>query len=219
MRIEGIKTHTVKHMWEAYAKELLAKNPDYVGKYFNKIHNFYIFKKGTKTRTVITKYSGYQTSDKAYSMSGLVISYTEFRKIIADYFEKAKREIIKGNAININGVGKICVKRVERDFRKDRQRFINWAATKNQPKIWDEQLGRERYTKYIYFTTDDWCRIAWFKHTQLTNKTVYEFEPSNQSSSGVGGFKSEFSKALQSDKLLKYQYLYQQIFVQKIPES
>lgn len=215
MRVEGIKTHTVKHMWETYAKDLLADHPNYFGVLHNKIENFYIFKKDTKSRTVTAKYETYKTISKVYSMSGLVFSYTQFRKVIEDYFAKARKELIRGNAININGVGQLCVKRVERDFRTDKHKFVDWGKTKLQPKIYSEELGREVYKEHIYFTTDDWCRVAWFKNMVLANKCVYEFEPTHSSSSSqkcrTKGFTTELSEALTKDKLLKYQYLFQSI--------
>jgi hypothetical protein len=215
MRVEGIKTHTVVHMWQAYAKDLLADHPKYIGvkQNGNSIENYYIFKADTKSRVVVTQYPSRKIYTKVYSRSGLIFSYPQFRKVVEDYFMKARKEIIKGNAININGVGKICAKRVERDFRNDRHKLIDWSKTRLQPKVYNEELGREVYSKYVYLMGDDWCRIAWFKNMVLTNRCVYEFEPTHSSSISqkvrTQGFTAEFSAALTRDKLLKYQYLFQ----------
>jgi len=212
MKQEGIKTHLVKHIWEAYAAKILADNPEYWGKYHNKIHNFYIYHKLNYIDTVY----GHEIVDgkrvqvpRPIQTSKIVeiYSYTKFRKIVECFFDKAKTAIVNGEAVSINRCGKICAKRVERDFRSSSQRLVNWSKTRLQPKIFDPVAGKNKYAKLIYFTGDDWCRIGWYK-PGMRNETVYEFEPSNRNSGATTGFKHEFSEALTSNPLLKYRYLY-----------
>jgi len=212
MKVEGIKVHTIKHMWEAYSKKIVEANPDCITVYQNNIHNFYIFKPKTRSKIITTVFPSRTSYRREYSMDGLIFSYEMFRKIIDDYFMKARKEIVEGNALRLNTMGVICGKRVERDYRKSKQRMINWQKTKLQPLVYDEALGRDRYEKKIYFTGDDWCRIAWCKTVPVTNMTVYEFTPTSSTSGQRNGFKSQFTDALASNPLLKYQYLFEPIY-------
>jgi hypothetical protein len=210
MKVEGIKMHTVKHMWEAYAQKLIL---DSNGKYFGvkdyKINNYYIFKVDTPYRSVRIKYPSGTSTQRIYERSGLVIDYAQFREIIELYFDKARREIIRGSAVLINGVGRIYIKRIERDFRRKNNKPIDWSKTAKYLVV-DEATGKKTYTKIIYRTSDDYCRINWRK-TALVNQSVYEFVPSHGSKTSVSGFKTEMAKALTEDKLLKYQYAFEPI--------
>jgi len=212
MKREGIKTHLVRHMWEAYAAKILAENPEYWGRYHNKIHNFYIYEKRDTVETIYeTEFrEGKRVHIPKPIQSSKVVevySYTRFRKIVECFFDKAKTAIINGEAVAINRCGKICAKRVERDFTSSNQRMINWSKTRLQPLVYDPVTGKNRYAKIIFYTDDDWCRIGWFR-PGMRNESVYEFEPSNRNSTATSGFKYEFSKALTSNPLLKYRYLY-----------
>lgn len=189
-RTVGKPTHSVIDMWIDYAKKLLANNPEY-----------YSRKRKGRPHDTIYRKNGDKTE--------VVMNYTLFRKIIEFYFDKAKTEIINGNAINMtNRVGKICAKRVERDFRK--KSAINWKETKKQPIV--EVDGKSKYKNTIYFTDKDWCRIGWFKVNNIDlTTTIYEFKPTSPSWDGSKGFVAEFSKALINNPILKYKYLYQPV--------
>lgn len=202
-----INTHLIRHIWEDYARKILLENPDYYGVSHNKIRNYYIYRKGTKKYVVRVNYPSGAESATVHSQQGLVNSYEIFRKIIEEYLAKARQAIINGEAVHFAHIGKICAKRVERDFRKKTQRMIDWAKTKKQTKVWNDEAGKEIYPKYFYFADDDWCRIGWIK-ANIKNDTVYEFDPSGPNSLGKGGFRKEFSNALKHDPLLKYKYLY-----------
>lgn len=189
-RTEGKAIHLVKDIWIAYAEKLLKVNPKWWSKYENKCKHYRI---------------GYMEDDRKVE----VMNYVQFRKVIEYYFDRAKTAIIKGEAINMLGhVGKICAKRVERDFRKKKQRRIDWFRTRLQPKVWSEERQKLVYANVIYFTSNEWCRIAWIKTGQVENETVYEFAPAARNSAGTSGFKLEFSEAQKADPLLMYQYLY-----------
>ena len=192
-RTVGKKTYTVHDIWLAYVKHLLAITP---GAY--------------------TKYGRFRSHDVVKVMDNGVeremMSYNRFRKVIEHYFDRAKKAIIQGEALDMtNGVGKILGCMVERDFTRAGQRRINWAATKKLsetvPKIWDEQKQRFVYAKLVYYTNDNWCRIKWHKHYTIENETKYEFKPTapNRDKSG---FTKEFSDALMADPLLKFRYLF-----------
>lgn len=192
-RTVGKKTLVLKDIWVAYATKLLKENPTWWSRYSKP------FK--------CSHYSIWYTNDKGIAIE--VINYSKFRRTIEYYFDRAKTAIIKGECINMTSlVGKICVKRVQRDFRKGKQIRIDWFKTKQQEKVWVPELGRMAYPKMIYHTGDEWCRIAWIKNGALTNETVYEFAPAARNSAGTSGFKFEFSEAVKADPLLKFQYLY-----------
>ena len=210
MRVEAIKLHTVKHMWEEYALKRIA---DSEGKYFGvqdyKIKNYYIFKVGTPYRSVRVRYKSGASTQRIYERSGLIIDYAQFREVIELFFDKARREVIKGNAILISGLGRIYVKRIERDFRRKNNKPIHWGKTSKYLVI-DPVTGKKSYSKIIYSTSDDYCRINWRKST-FTNQSVYEFLPSHGSKTSSSGFKPELSKALNENKLLRYQYILEPI--------
>lgn len=178
-------------IWQAYVKDLLKENPEYWTRYANYTSNYAVYRKaGVKVEEVM--------------------NYKRFRKILDTYFSRAKKMVIEGMAVNITGnVGKICARRVERDYRKKKQFMINWNETRKGPLIPDPVIpGKLKYKTIIYFTGDDWCRIGWHKTGKITNETVYEFKPSARSWDGKTGFEMEFNKAMQADPLLKYQYLF-----------
>lgn len=211
MRAKQINTHLVKHMWEAYAQRLLKSDPMLKGERHNKIRNFYVYRLKQVTKPV------YQESTKIlmyHQNIGFqrvpIVDYNHFRNIIEGFVRKAKLAIIQGEAIQINNCGKICAKRVERDFRKKKRKQIDWFKTRQQPMVWDEELQRHKYSRIIYFTNNDWVRIGWFK-PGIKNESVYEFAPSTKSTDGTTGFKAEFSRANVKDKLLKYNYLFNEI--------
>jgi hypothetical protein len=184
------ETHVLKDIWIAYATQLLHDNPEWWGRYAQNTMHFYVYRRvGTKVE--------------------LVISYPVFRKTMETYLNRAKRSIIQGEALNVlGGVGKICARRVERDFRKKNQRRVDWHKTRQQPMIWSEEKQKMVYKTIIFFTNDDWCRIGWSKNGRVKNETVYEFVPANRNSGGTSGFKLEFTEALKKDPLLKYKYLF-----------
>lgn len=192
-RTVGKPILVLKDIWQAYALKLLKENPTWWSRYSKKLK--------------CSHYSIGYTTPQGIQVE--VINYSRFRKTIEYYFDRAKRAIIQGECVNMTSkVGKIYVKRVERDFRKDRQRKIDWGKTRQQPMVWSEEKQRMVYSKVIYFSTDEWCRIAWIKNGAIPNETVYKFSPSSRNSAGTTGFKLEFSEAQRTDPLLKYRYLY-----------
>ncbi len=192
----------LKDIWIAYAQKQLKENPTWWSKY-----------SGSSS---CSHYSIGYTTPAGIKVE--VMNYTKFRKTIEYFFDRAKRAIIQGDCINMTSrVGKICVKRIERDFRKGKQRRIDWAKTRKQPKVWDEEKQKLVYERVIYFTGNDWCRIAWIKNRALTNETVYEFLPAARNSAGTSGFKYEFSEAQRQDPLLKYQYLFNPLIIRPVP--
>ncbi len=188
------KVYTVQDMWQAYVKKLLAEDTNRYSRYEKSMsnHSVYIDINGRKI---------------------IVMNYPRFRRIIEHYFDKAKKEIIKGNAVDMkSGLGRIAAKRVERDFRRPTQRRVDWAKTRQQPLVENpKDPTKLTYKNRILNIQPDWCRIGWFKGRKIDNIGVYKFSPTNPSSSKVTGFKKEFVEALNKDPLLKYQYVYQEI--------
>jgi hypothetical protein len=146
---------------------------------------------------------------KDYSMAGLVLSYATFRKIIEVYLKKVILEVVAGNAGNLHSLGKICMIRAERDFRKTNQLKVDWGKTRKQEKVWNEEKQKMMYPKRIYFTDDHWCRVNWVK-SAVTNISVYEFQPTLPNGP-TGGFIGEVTRQLKVNPLLKYLYLYRPI--------
>lgn len=177
-------------MWKAYATRLLDTNPEWWSRYENYTSNYAIYRKvGTRVEEVM--------------------NYKRFSTIIRAYFTRAKKAIINGDAVNmLSSVGKICARRVERDFRNKRQRRVDYGKTRQQPLVWSEEHQKMKYAHVVYYTGDDWCRIGWHKTQSIKNETVYEFRPSSTSWNRTSGFELEFSQALIKDPLLKYQYLF-----------
>jgi len=171
--------YTCKDVYKAYAEDLLKRNPDYWGKFGMRIRNAIIYKQVGKN--VVE-----------------VISYPKFKEIIDTYFTRAKHYIIEGYEFNLgNDLGKVAGRRVERNLSNLQ---INYGATGKMPK---DENGKP--TKIIYYTDPDWCRIGWKKTLHVKNITQYAFVPTPHDMRGHG-FKYEFSKALEANKLLKYRY-------------
>lgn len=191
--IQGPEVFLLKHIWRHYSFSILAANPTWIGmrKHGNQIENYYIYNKE------------YDLNNKLKIVE--VFSYPRFRDIIELYFKKAKEAVIEGQCVNMtNGIGKIAIRRVERNHKN---KSINYAKTKLQPKVWCPIRNKEVYTKIIYFTEDNYCRIGWHKFGKIKNESTYEFLPSKMSRGGTG-FGQQLSKALNNDPLLKYRYIY-----------
>lgn len=192
-RTVGKKTFVAKDIWIAYAAKLLKENPGWKGKH----------REGMKCK----HYSvGYVNAVGKWVETA---SYPRFRRTIEYYFDLAKKAIIQGDCINMtSNVGKICIKRVERDFRKIKQCKIDWGKTRKQPLVWSEEKQKMVYSKKIYFTSPEWHRIGWIKSRDIENESVYEFAPTQGNATGSLGFTGEFISSERKDPLLKYRYLY-----------
>lgn len=190
MRIDPIKTHFVSHMWEAYARKLLTANPSYFSKHkpHNKVKDFYIYKLNSENKPE------------------LVTSYAMFRKVVEQYFNRAKHAVIRGMAVNLVEAGRICAKRIERDFRS-KTIPVNWAASKKYLTV-DPETGKKTYSFLVRYNNEDYCRIGWFK-PGIKNDSVYEFVPTGENGSNRGtGFKPEFKQALDNNPFLRYKFLF-----------
>ena len=178
-------------MWKAYVAQLLKDNPDYYTKH--------------KPHAAVPKYYVYKMNNgKKIGKKVPIIQYDEFRKIIETFLDKAKTEIIQGNSVTIPHCGRIAAQRIERDFRSKRKPK-DWKRTMASGK--NPETGK--YNKVYYFTNDDYSRIAWFKTNYVTNISLYEFVPTASGASNKeGGFKTQFSKALETDEFLKYRFLF-----------
>jgi len=163
------RIYYLKDVWTWYSNTLLSSNPEWWGAYKDRIHNYYIYRKyyDEKGKRIVIE----------------VFSWKKFKEVIEDYYDRAKEAIINGECIDMrNSIGKICARRVQRNHKK---KVINYAKTLKQPKVWSEKLGREVREKVIYFTEDDWCRIAWHKFMKITNESMYEFSPASNTFSVI----------------------------------
>ena len=177
------KTHFCKDIYKAFAIQLLKDNPEYWSKYnyILKVSNYVIYKKSKQGPEVI-------------------IDYPMFQKILQTYYTLAKTVIIQGGEFNLgNNLGVIAARRVERNHKN---KSVNFVETAKQPR---KENGKPE--RVIYYTDDDWCRIGWVKSRKIQDQTFYEFRPTSNDMRG-GGFKHEFSQALQKNPLLKFKYKY-----------
>lgn len=198
------KIKHLKDVWKPYALKILGENPTWWGLYHNKISNFYIYRK-VWLKDFYTGKEGWKVEE--------VFSYEKFRQIIDEFFLAAKQSVIQGEAVNLgNNVGKICARRVERSH-KNKQ--INWGRTNKQEMVISPITGKER-RKFVYHTDDDYCRIGFHKMGMIPNEMAYEFSPAENNKCGTG-FKQEFTKALQTNILLKYRYLYYPLQTEEKP--
>lgn len=178
--------HSLRDMYGFYAKELL------------KVHPEYKFVKGKKIK------GRYHEISAIYRISGgvneKIMTYELFKRIMHCYYKKAQEKIISGQTLNmLNGIGFIQPVRAERDHKK---KAVDWKSSYELGE--KNELGK---LKLVYFTDDDWCRIAWQKHGRLSNETAYEFLPSRTGTTDQG-FTNQFVKALKANPLLKFTYRY-----------
>lgn len=191
MKVKNINRHTVLHMWSKFVKVQLKLHPSY-------------YKKHNPSSRARPYYLYNTTADGSWEE---VMNYDKFRHIIEQFLSRAKEEVIQGNAISIPHCGRICAERIERDFRS-KNIPVNWKKTMEGGKIMNDR-GKMIYKQFVYFTDDEYCRIAWFKPGHIENIRMYEFIPTNSGESNrEGGFKTEFSASLTLDPFLKYRYLY-----------
>lgn len=123
----------------------------------------------------------------------VVMTYALFRNILETYNKIGVEHVIEGGRFEIgNRMGYLEAKRVERNFNHPR---INHIATKRA-------RDKEPDHPAIYYTDEDYCAIAWVKSHQLKNESVYSFVPANYS------FREKFSKTLNANPILKYNYKY-----------
>lgn len=184
------KMWTPQEVYQVWAKEQLALNPDYVGRYCQKksLSNAFLLKK---------------VEHNGRTMYVEVMSYERWKKIVGNYFFRARKYIIQGEILNMgNYVGIITPRRVERNHANKK---VDFARTRLQPKVMRD--GKLVPENIIYFTNDSYCRIAWEKTGKLSNETVYEFKPC-RGSAEFQGFRQQFSEALTEDPTLQFRYKY-----------
>jgi hypothetical protein len=175
---------TLKDAYQFYAKSLLKQNPEWWGKYDQKMPNYRIFEKvGTK---IIER-----------------ASYPRYRATIEAWFKGAQDYIINGWSLRLGAsLGRISPRRAERN-PKNKQ--VNWAETTS---MWKEKGERKGL---VYHTDDDWVRIGWDKGRRTKNEYLYEFDPA-EGNTKKPGFKQRFSQANQDDQLLKLKYKYYPLY-------
>lgn len=173
----GLKMNTLYDMYRWYIAKMLRENPSYWTEYDKLIRrkNIHVlFKKNIKGEVVVH------------------MTYTWFRAIIEKNNTKAKEYIINGYRYKLGpDLGYILARRVERNFSKPK---VDVIATMKYRK----ETGLKTT---IYFTDDDYCRIAWHKLGRVRNESVYLFKPCKE-------FRLTFSQALIKNTVLKFKYLF-----------
>lgn len=199
------KIYHLNDIWRRYVIQLLAANPDWSTGYnsdatFGTRKDYYVYRPYDKFDT------------KLNNKRVEVLNFGTFVLIIDTFFTRAKDAIIGGEVLNLgNRLGKIHMERVQRSFKNKK---IDFAKTKKYPMIEDPITGVKRREQIVYFTDDDWCRIAWKKTHGITNETIYQFKPT-QALKSRKGFTQMVADALANDKLLKYKYLYRPLIKSK----
>jgi len=133
-----------------------------------------------------------------------IIDYKTFKNILTVYNTKAGEKIIDGKKVNLlNGLGYLCGRRVERNFNK---KSINWEET-DKLRDKDGNLPIKNGKKVVvFYTNDDWCRVAWCKTSAIKNVSVYAFVPSGGQKGK--GFRQTFSKAIERNPALALKFEY-----------
>lgn len=198
-----VKTYHVKDIWQQYVLQLLAANPDWTTRCNSK------GSPGTRANYyVLRPYDKFDTKLKNKKVE--VINYKIFLSIITDYFERAKEAVVQGELLNLRArLGKICMSRIQRDFRK---KTVNFGKTNKYPKVLDPVTGLMKREKIIYLVDEEWFQVTWLKQRAITNEVFYEFCPANAKSSLAKTADTSFatlrSKALEADPKLKFKYVY-----------
>lgn len=187
MKVKNIPRHTVVHMWDAYVKRILNENPTWWSKARKTVGKFYVYRPDGDGQVE-------------------VINYEIFRTIIEDYLNLAKKAIINGECLYLSSVGRICAKRIQRDFR-GKKKSVDWKRSHAAGVTTVD--GKKKFNKLYFRTEDDYCRIGWFK-AAIENISMYMFLPAKPGISDRegGGFSKQFSNALISDPLLRFKYLF-----------
>ena len=173
-----------KDVYQLYVKKLLEENP------------------GWYTRWSISLRMSNATVHNENGKE--VMSWSLWKKIIEEYYFRAKTKIIQGEDFRIGGsLGIIRMIRVERNYEK---KTINWGATRKLNKFKPD--GKPLL---VYFTDEDYCRVGWAKTTRIPNISSYNFTAAHRSSttdrtSASKGFRQELHRALKMDPSLKYRY-------------
>lgn len=189
MKVVNTGTHRLRHIWLAYVKATLAANPKYRRKDTGKYSSYHdiIIRKNVGDRWVI------------------VMDYPKFKNIVEHLFTNAKTAVIQGEVFNLPHCGKVFIKRIQRDFRSKKKQ-VDWNSSIKKNPDFDEH-GKRIFRKLIYFSGDDYLRIAWLK-MQITNQSWYEFAPTAGDTRRQAGFKLELAIANHKDPILKYRYLF-----------
>lgn len=194
----GTGTYHLNDIWQRYVLQLLAANPDW-----STGRNPKAFKDYRKNYYVYRPYDKFDT--KLRNKRVEVMNFGKFSEIVETYYSRAKIAIIQGEALVLgNRLGKIHIERIERSFKKKK---VDFAKTKKYPKVLDPETGKMKREVVVYFTDDDWSRIAWKKTGTIPNQTVYQFRPT-QALKNRKGFSQMLADALAENKLLKYRYIY-----------
>ena len=196
--MKGPKTHHTNDIWQYYVKNLLANNPDWTtgwNKDTSLQHrkNYYIYRPYDKF------------DEKLRYKKVEVINFGVFKEVVEDLFERAKHAIIRGEVLNLyNKMGRIHMVRIQRNFKK---KSVDFYKTKKYPLIQDPVTGIIKREHIVYFTDDEYCRVAWSKSRMIANQVFYRFRPTKNLSSGKG-FNQQIHQALTENKRLKYKYLF-----------
>jgi hypothetical protein len=175
---KGLKMNSSQDMYRWYIAKMLKENPDFYTEYDNLIR-----KKGI---VVLMK--------KVNGKKEVHMSYTWFKSIVERNNSKAKLAVINGKRYNLgHGLGYLQARRVERNFSKPK---INVIETVRYRKT-----NPDKSKNVIYYTDQDYCRIAWHKIGGARNESVYEFKPAKE-------FRLSFSKAQFEWPNLKFKYLF-----------
>lgn len=132
-----------------------------------------------------------------------IMSATRHTAILKLYYLLARKQIIEGKSLKLDcNLGRILARTLSRFHGNKR---IDWHNTKKQPLVLDQETGKMKYAKIIYFTSDTYCRVVWKKQGKIANESLYQFRPSKGNRAGKG-FAGEFSTALKENPLLKTKF-------------
>lgn len=123
----------------------------------------------------------------------IIMTYALFRRVLETYNQIACDMIIEGMVLQLGArLGSIKAKRLGRNFNTLR---VNYLETKKARAI-------DSAHPVIYYTDDDYCKLAWTKSHQITNESFYSFTASKYKN----GLRGKFKRELWKNPMLKYNY-------------
>ena len=143
----------------------------------------------------------------------LLMDFYTFRDVVFNYNKRVVDNVIKGNRVNLSErLGYMYISKI-----KKVSKLINWKASNDYkaeliakgetPK---DKVNLDGKNWLIYYSNPFYFRWTWQKRNgicKVKNHTVYGFYPTNKSSKGVPGAKSQLVAANKKNPLLHLNYI------------
>ena len=142
-----------------------------------------------------------------------LMDYYTFRDVIYAYNKKVVERVVDGDKVNLNErLGYMYIGKINKPSK-----LINWEESKalKQQIIDEGDTPRDKEHPsgenwLVYYDNPFYFRWTWQKRNgicKVKNHTVYGFYPTNKSSKGVPGAKSQLVEANKKNPLLHLKYV------------